>query len=261
MSTFLDTPSCIHVPRLLSGKAAMVSWSEVESAVGYELECVFDSTFDSQGFGETWLGLEREDSSWADVSDILTWGNAEDNRHIVSYIGTGSIVDTTYEPGVAHISHSIDIPDEVSSACFRVRAYSRDEHSPYIVSEVISISTSDFDADDSVELPVTAGENYFVQTNARDIKDFEEAVLSLEYPSPLLSLDEIYLEAPNAKTDMLAVTYEETVEEVSNMAGKYEFRCIKDIADETSVTGLVVCFRFTALSSGTASVSLSRRTT
>ena len=258
MSTFLDTPSCIHIPRLLSGKAAMVSWSEVESAVGYELECVFDSTFDSQDFGETWLDCEIKDPSWADVSDILTWGNAEDNRHIVSYNVSGSIVDTTYEPGVTHISHNIDIPEEFSSAFFRVRSYVGDSYSPYIYSDAMPVEKHTFTVDGNTELEVVANRQYIIQTNARDIEDFEEAVLSLEYPSSLLSLEEIYLEAPNAKTDMLGVTYEETIEEVSNMAGKYEFRCIKDIVEETSVTGLVVCFRFTALSSGTASVTLSR---
>lgn len=73
-----SAPSCLHIPALYEEGAARISWESVEGAVRYELDCVFDGTFEQAKTGRSWTALEAARQSWAEIEGIAyTWEDLE----------------------------------------------------------------------------------------------------------------------------------------------------------------------------------------
>ena len=67
-------PTCLHIPTLYEGAAATISWESVDNANGYELDCVFDETFEQASEGRSWIALDAAGKTWPQVeAEDLTW--------------------------------------------------------------------------------------------------------------------------------------------------------------------------------------------
>jgi len=60
----LNRPSCLHIPFLHEDAPAKISWGSEEGAYSYQLECVFDESFEEASEGRSWTSLESSGKTW-----------------------------------------------------------------------------------------------------------------------------------------------------------------------------------------------------
>jgi hypothetical protein len=74
----LNHPTCLHIPDLYEDSPAQISWGSVDDAVSYQLDCVFDMTFDQAPVGRSWADLEASGQTWAQIEEKnLAWSEIE----------------------------------------------------------------------------------------------------------------------------------------------------------------------------------------
>ena len=71
-------PTCLHIPTLYEEATATLSWESVDNADGYELDCVFDETFEQASEGRSWTALDAAGKTWVQMdAEDLTWSAFE----------------------------------------------------------------------------------------------------------------------------------------------------------------------------------------
>lgn len=74
----LNRPACLHIPTLYEGEPAIISWGSVDGAISYQLEVVFDMTFEQASTGRSWTALEAARKTWAQFeAENLSWEELE----------------------------------------------------------------------------------------------------------------------------------------------------------------------------------------
>ena len=70
----LDRPTYLIIPTLYEGEPAKISWESVEGAISYQLDCVYDETFEQASVGRSWTSLEVLGETWTQIdSEDLSW--------------------------------------------------------------------------------------------------------------------------------------------------------------------------------------------
>jgi hypothetical protein len=256
----MQSPACLHIPELKRGEFAAVLW---EQNVGYELDWAIN--LESDESVATWSVLEESQTSWLSVQvNGDTWLSLQGQVEapwLPLYRGPGPIPNVEAVPDPAcpseHAYQGIEIPADATTARFRVRSYVGDQYSPYVESEIHRFEiASGPEISGVAELSLTAGQEYAVQINLRDVPDFVDGVVTVTYPSQQLQLLDSFLNQPDGKTDLGAYDYVPVVEEVAREPGRFQFRCLHTIPEDIALTGLAVCIRFAALTDSVATVVL-----
>lgn len=90
----LQKPTCLLVPLLCEGKEVLIHWSPVEQAESYQLDAVFDNTFDAlSSTGCTWFEFSQKGRNWSQAEEQdLMWDSLENlSASTTVYQGQGAV--------------------------------------------------------------------------------------------------------------------------------------------------------------------------
>ena len=113
-----------------------------------------------------------------------------------------------------------------------------------------------FDRNDSTEADIISGTGLVVQLGAKGVEDFRDIVMTLRYDPLALSLDHVSINPPT-NADFRGQAHITNAQIVSQVPGRVDFRCIRQMRSEEEWSGLVLRAYFTALLSGTTTIELS----
>ncbi|MDR2931519.1 MAG: hypothetical protein LBV27_00260 [Oscillospiraceae bacterium] len=83
LSTLIDKPEYLYIPPVYEESTATISWKNSPGVDYYELDTVFDETFEAAEHGKTWADMELGDYDWirlqtlGPAGDGLTWSAIE----------------------------------------------------------------------------------------------------------------------------------------------------------------------------------------
>ncbi len=68
-------PNCLHIPPLYAGATLPVIWEGGEDA-SYEVDCVFDQSFEQADTGLSWEDLDARGAAW-EAEEWNSWDELE----------------------------------------------------------------------------------------------------------------------------------------------------------------------------------------
>jgi len=273
-------PNCLHIPdELREGKQARIVWGELYGASAYILERSLDGKpftvlFNGVGtavpppFGglnweeieerdQSWTEFEAEEQNWFELESRSTsgliWGNANASHlrwdEFEEKELTWGELETLLPHDERHFAFEDNIPVGVRNAVYRIKAYNSTDSSQRLTTGIIPVT---FYRTDSIDFAVINGHEYAVQIQAEGIPYFANIVMTAEFNPAQLSL----LLSQDEAIYGIGVEEGSVFRELSNQAGKLQFRCERNISDTKEWAGFVSRLKFKALITGTATIKL-----
>ena len=182
--------------------------------------------------GISWEGWDARWLNWDELEGLdLTWNQIEQQ--------------TSEEE---HRAASDQIPFGTKSAQYRIKAYDQaGAESDCLTASLLPVIPV-FKRDNQITFPVTANKTYYLQINGQGIRSFAGIELTLTYPSNQLRLDSFSPRQGNTAAKPVIT---------SQTNGELRFTCTGTIPAGKEWSGLVTLLQFTALTSGTATITLS----
>ena len=113
-----------------------------------------------------------------------------------------------------------------------------------------------FDRHDIAEANITSGDGCVVQLQAKGVEDFRDIVMSLRYDHNALLLERLSADPPS-NADLNGQAHVSNAQIVSQIPGRVDFRCIREMRPEKEWSGFIVYAHFQALTTGTTNIQLS----
>lgn len=60
----MEKPNCLHIPTHYEDERAQIMWGPVEGANCYQLDCVYDESFERASTGRSWAALKAAEQNW-----------------------------------------------------------------------------------------------------------------------------------------------------------------------------------------------------
>ena len=214
-----DEPPCLHIPELHENANARIVWGELYDASGYIIERKFET---EQSFS-------------------------------VIYNGAGNpVASPCHLPETdKHFEYVDFIPIGKTQVTYQIQAYNTTDSSKWLTGKSEPIIPV-FYRTDSISFAVINGNEYAVQIQAEGIPYFANIVITAEFNPAQLSL----LLSQDEAIYGIGAEEGSVFRELSNQAGKLQFRCERNISDTKEWAGFVTRLKFKALTTGTATIKL-----